>query len=186
MYGSCGVRYFHVDDDFMYATEFSARCAIRTYDGFTYDNAYELFYDIHVENNLIGPQVGWTTDYCWGKWNLFCNSTFGIFDNHMSVWQRMWSAAATRATFASDGSTFNVRSSKDAVAFLGELRVGTAYDFSCHWRGVIAYRAVAITGLATAGRSCDNDYTDRATVAIIDSDNSVIIHGAQVGAECRY
>ena len=78
------------------------------------------------------------------------------------------------------------RSSKDAVAFLGELRVGTAYDFSCHWRGVVAYRAVAITGLATAADQLQNGYTDRATVGLIDSDNSVIVHGVQVGAECRY
>ena len=55
------------------------------------------------------------------------------------------------------------RSSKDSVAFLGELRVGTAYDISCHWRAVLAYRAVAITGLATASDQLQNDYTDRYT-----------------------
>jgi hypothetical protein len=32
----------------------------------------------------------------------------------------------------------------------------------------------------------NNAYTDRYTVGLIDSDNAVIIHGAQVGAECRY
>jgi hypothetical protein len=185
MYGSCGVRYFHVEDDFGYDSEFNPSGGIHTYDGFTYDNAYELAYDIEVKNNLVGPQVGWTSDYCWGRWNLFCNSTFGIFDNHMTSWQRMWSGGGP-VTFAGDGSTFNVRTNKDAVAFLGELRVGTAYEFSCHWRGVIAYRAVAITGMATAQDQMSNDYSNRWSVGIIDSDNSVIIHGAQVGAECRY
>ncbi len=186
MYGSCGVRYLHLDDGFTYSDEFNPAGGANTpFNGFTYDNPYELAYDVQVKNNLIGPQVGWTSDYCYGKWSLFVNSTFGIFDNHMTATQHMWSGGGDAVTLG-DGSAFNVRSNKDAVAFLGELRVGAGYDISCHWRGVIAYRAVAITGLATASSQLNNDYMDHATVAIIDSDNSTIIHGAQVGAECRY
>src|SRR4029079_5148465 len=116
----------------------------------------------------------------------FCNSTFGIFDNHMSDWQRMFDGTGTYATFAADGSTYNLRTSKDAVAFLGELRVGAAYDISCHWRGVVAYRAVAISGLATASDQLQNDYSDRWSAGTVDSDNAVVIHGVQIGAECRY
>ncbi len=190
MYGSCGVRYFRLDDDFMYATEFgewnTGAYDQTGYNGYTYDSSNELFYDVQVDNKLVGPQVGWTTDYCWGKWNLFCNSTFGIFNNHMNSTQQMWSGGGGEVRFTGDGSTFNVRSSKDSVAFLGELRVGTAYEISCHWRAVVAYRAVALTGLATASAQLQSDYTNSASVGLIDSDNSVIIHGAQVGAECRY
>ena len=173
MYGSCGVRYFRIDDDFLYGT---------------YANATELTYDVQVDNSLIGPQVGWTTDYCWGKWNLFCNSTFGIFNNHMGVWQGMYDSTGTYATYNNNGSAsdFNTRSSKDSVAFLGELRVGTAYEITCNWRAVVAYRAVAISGVATSVDQMPNDYSDSSYVGIIDSDNSIIIHGVQVGAECRY
>lgn len=181
MYGSCGVRYFHVNDDFLYGSE------SQVYDGVAaaYGPSSWLNNNINVKNDLVGPQVGWTSDYCWGKWNLFLNSTFGIFDNHSSVWQRVQDENGNWATFQ-DGSNMNVRSNKDSVAFLGELRVGAAYDFTCHWRGVIGYRAVAISGLATAAEQLQNSYTDRSTVGLIDSDNSVIVHGAQVGAECRY
>jgi hypothetical protein len=185
MYGSCGVRYFRLDDDFLYGTEFNPGGAHPVYDGFGSGDAYELFHDIQVENNLVGPQVGWTSDYCCGRWNFFLNSTFGIFNNHMSVWQRMYDGAGTSATF-SDGSTYNIRENKNAVAFLGELRAGTAYDFSCHWRGVLAYRAVALTGVATADAQLHDAYSDRWTAGLIDSDNSVVIHGVQIGAECRY
>jgi hypothetical protein len=180
MYGSCGVRYFHVNDDFLYGSD------SETYNGATWDANPWVNNTINVKNDLVGPQVGWTSDYCWGKWNLFLNSTFGIFDNHSSVWQRVQDENGNWATFHQDGSNMNVRSSKDSVAFLGELRVGAAYDFTCHWRGVIGYRAVAISGLATAAEQLQNSYTDRSTVGLIDSDNSVIVHGAQVGAECRY
>ena len=180
MYGSCGVRYFHVTDEFMYGSD------SEVYDGSAWSAPSSLNYNIDVKNDLVGPQVGWTSDYCYGKWNLFCNSTFGIFDNHQSVWSRMNDGNGNWARFTQDGSSFNVRTSKDSVAFLGELRVGTAYDITCHWRGVIAYRALALTGVATAADQMTNAYTDRATVGIISSDNSMIIHGAQVGVECRY
>jgi hypothetical protein len=180
MYGSCGVRYFSIDDDFMYGTQ------SEVYDGAAYGPAQWMDHYIDVENDLIGPQIGWTTDYCCGKWNVFCNSTFGIFNNHSSVWQRMRDEDGNWARFVQDGSTYNIRSSKDSVAFLGELRVGTAYDITCNWRGVIAYRAIAITGVATSDEQLKANYADRYTAALIDSDNSVIVHGVQVGAECRY
>ena len=173
MYGSCGVRYFRVDDDFLYGT---------------YANSTELTHDVQVDNTLLGPQIGWTSDYCIGRWNLFCNSTFGIFNNHMSVRQSMYDATGVYAQYNSNGSPtdYNVRSSKDSVSFLGELRVGTAYDISCHWRGVLAYRAIAITGVATSLDQFSEEYSDSSLVGIIDSDNSLVIHGVQVGAECRY
>jgi putative beta barrel porin BBP7 len=179
MYGSCGVRYFHVADDLLYGTDF------QEFGGGAYGATTTLNNNVEVKNNLVGPQVGWTSDYCWHKWNLFCNSTFGIFDNHQSVWQWMRDDTGNYATYQ-NGSNMNVRSNKDSVAFLGELRLGAAYDITCHWRGVVAYRALALTGVATASDQLSNLNTDQATTGIIQSDNSMIIHGVQVGAECRY
>ncbi len=190
-YGSCGVRYFRIDDDFAYDTEFlewvGGAPDQAAYNGFTYDNSNELCYDIQIENNLIGPQFGWTSNYCVGcKWNFFCNSTFGIFNNHMTQFQRMWSGGGGTVQFAGTGESFTVRSSKDRVAFLGELRVGGSYDVTCHWRGVLAYRAVALTGIATSVGQIPDQFSSRADVANINSDNSMIVHGLQTGVECRY
>jgi len=179
MYGSCGVRYFHVADNLLYGSE------SEVYNSGAWGPDSWLNNNVEVKNDLIGPQVGWTSDYCWHRWNLFCNSTFGIFDNHQSVWQWMRDENGNYAHYQ-DGSNMNVRSNKDSVAFLGELRVGTAYDFTCHWRGVIAYRALAITGVATSSDQLSNLNTDQATTGLINSDNSIIIHGVEVGAECRY
>jgi hypothetical protein len=190
-YASCGVRYFRIDDDFAYDTEFAeydgAAYDQPAYNGFTYDNSNELCYDVQVENNLIGPQVGWTTNYCVGcRWNFFCNSTFGVFENHMTHYQRMWTGGDGTIRFAGTGDTFSVRSSKDDIAFLGELRLGGSYDFTCHWRGVLAYRAVALTGVATSVDQIPEQYSSYEDVAEINSDNSIIIHGLQTGVECRY
>jgi hypothetical protein len=187
MYGSCGVRYFRTDDEFSYDTEYA------TYDGTTYDHTYdgwngdawELCYDIDIENNLIGPQVGWTTNYCIGcRWNLFCNSTFGVFDNQINQDQRVWGSGAVQ--FANSQQSGVVISKKNDVAFLGELRLGGSYDFSCHWRGVLAYRALGMSGIATSVGQIPDNFSDRADIAQINSDSSMIIHGVQIGTECRY
>jgi len=192
MYGSCGVRWFHIHDYLDYGTEYGVY-DIGTgdydqtdFDHFTFDNTNELIYQVDVKNDLVGPQLGWTNDYCYGKWDLFLNSTFGIFDNHITSHQRMWSGGDGPVRFASDGSAFDVSSHKDQVSFLGELRVGAAYQFACHWRAVGAYRAVAITGLATASDQMQNDFSNKESVQMINSDSSTIIHGVQIGAECRY
>ena len=67
MYGSCGVRYFRIDDDFSYDTEFDVPGDGHVYDGFSgVADLNELCYDVNIENNLIGPQVGWTSNYCIG------------------------------------------------------------------------------------------------------------------------
>jgi hypothetical protein len=192
MYGSCGVRYFRVDDDFMYATEFASWSGGVSdqptgFDGWSYDDDNELFYDIQVENHLVGPQVGWTMNYAYGcKWNFFANSTFGVFNNYIEHDQRMWSGGGGTVRFNQDQSTFNVSSDKDDISFLGELRLGGSYDISCNWRAVAAYRAVAIAGIATSTEQIPSDFTNSEWIAIIDSDSSVIVHGVQVGAECRY
>jgi hypothetical protein len=191
MYGSCGVRYFRADDDFMYATEFNEWDAgapdQAVYNGFTFDNSNELFYTIDVENHLAGAQVGWSMNYCVASdWNFFCNSTFGMFNNHINHSQRMYGGGDGTVRFIGDGSTFVVNSDKDDIAFLGELRVGGSFDVTCNWRAVAAYRAVAIAGLATSTDQIPDDFTNREYVAIIDSDSSMIVHGVQLGVECRY
>jgi hypothetical protein len=145
-----------------------------------------LFYDVQVDNNLVGPQLGWTMNYCHCKWNLFMNSTFGVFANQIEHMQAMWSGGGGTVRFAHSGEDFYVESDKTDISFLGELRLGGSYDITCNWRAVAAYRAVAVTGIATSTDQIPDDFTNAEWVAIIDSDNSLIVHGVQVGAECRY
>jgi len=191
MYGSCGVRYFRAEDEFNYASEFNGGTQPGGFDGWSYNDDNELYYDIEVENQLLGPQLGWTMNYCYSRWNFFANSTFGVFGNHIEHDQRMWSGGGGAVYFydpatGGTGRQFDVESDKDDIAFLGELRLGGSYDFSCHWRGVLAYRAVAISGIANSTDQIPTDFTNAEWVAIIDSDNSMIVHGLQTGVECRY
>lgn len=193
MYGSCGVRYFRIDDDLSYDTEFGVYSAgSSSYsqsmpDGYTMDNGNELYYDINVDNNLIGPQLGWTACYAVGcRWNFFLNNTFGIFDNHINVDHRVWSGGGGPIRFVNNSGEFPNGDSKDRVAFLGELRAGGSYDISCHWRAIAAYRVVAMTGIATAVGQFPSNFSDHDEVICINDNDSLVVHGLQLGAECRY
>ena len=93
MYGSCGVRYFHVDDDLAYATESSRNVSIRRLTAPA--TLTSCSNGIQVKNDLIGPQVGWTSDYCWGKWNLFCNTRSASSTTTRAFGNGCWTTTAT-------------------------------------------------------------------------------------------
>lgn len=187
--GLCGIRYFRVDDDFESATEWGtdAGGAYGNYDGW-YNGANELFHDIQVENHLVGFQLG--ANMCYNvscKSNLFWDTNFGLYNNHINHYQRMYNPfSGNYAEFSQENRNFVVQSDKNDIAFLGEMRLGGTYDFSCHCRGVLAYRAVAISGLALSTDQIGDEYSNWGDTARIDSDGSIIIHGVQVGVECRY
>lgn len=189
--GLCGVRYVRLDDDFQYATKFieydGADWQPAAYSPFDAQSDNELFYNVSVDNHLTGFQFGGLMNYCVAcKWNFFCDTNFGLYGNHIVSDQRLWSGGGGTVRFINGQWDAAVSSDKDDVSFMGEMRLGGSYDFNCHWRGVLAYRALAITGVALSTEQMPLDFADAETVGVIDSDSSIIIHGVQAGAEFRY
>jgi hypothetical protein len=186
----CGFRYLRVDDDFEYATMWGIMdgAGVVTPPAFTpWDGLdSELFYDINVDNNLTGFQLGGNMNYCVScRSNLFWNSNFGLYNNHITSRQRVYGELGP-ATWTQSGQNAIVRSNKDDIAFVGEMLIGGSYDISCHWRASLAYRAVAVSGLALSGDQMPEDFANEPQTVLIDSDGSIIIHGVQAGIECRY
>jgi hypothetical protein len=186
----CGVRYLRIDDDFEYATMWGTDDGTGTitppaytpWDGLD----SELFYDINVDNHLTGFQLGANMNYCVScRCNAFWYTNFGVYNNHVNSYQRVYGELGP-ATWTQSGEDATVRSDKDDVAFVGEILVGGSYDFSCHWRGILAYRAVAVSGVALSVDQMPESFANEQQVALIDSDGSIIIHGVLAGAECRY
>ncbi len=179
----CGIRYFHIDDQFEMDTN------DYTYNGGGWvDTSYgwDLFDDTHLENHLAGFQLGMNMNYCVAcRWNLFADSTFGLYNNHMTMYRRVYGPTGY-AQFIQEGRDARINSTKDDLSFLGELRLGGSYDISCNWRAVLAYRAVAITGVGLASGQIASDMSNWSEAARINSDSSIIIHGVQAGVECRY
>ena len=79
----CGIRFFRIDDDFRFSDQFYVSTAgVAGPDG-------SIVYDRSVDDLLSGFQWGGDMNYCVGcRWNFFCDSAFGIYDNHMSVFQQ--------------------------------------------------------------------------------------------------
>jgi hypothetical protein len=184
----CGFRYMRLDDDFEYATMWATDAGgVLTPPAYTpWDGEGELYYDIEVDNELVGFQLGANMNYCVScKCNVFWNSSFGMYNNDIEVYQRVYGEFGP-ATWTQSGADAVVRASKDDVAFAGELLVGTSYNFTCNCRGILAYRAIAISGVGLSVDQIPEDFANEAEVALVDSNGSLIIHGVQVGAEWRY
>ncbi len=184
----CGFRYLRVDDDFEYATMWATDAGgVLTPPAYTpWDGEGELYYDVQVDNEMVGFQLGANMNYAIScKCNVFWNSTFGMYNNHIEVYQRVYGDLGP-ATWTQSGADAVVNADKDDVAFAGELLVGTSYNFTCNCRGILAYRAIAVSGIGLSVDQMPEDFANEAEVALVDSNGSLIIHGVQIGTEWRY
>jgi hypothetical protein len=176
-----GGRYFKFDEFLQFASvsagnEFGSAGGVN-----------EAYLDLDVENNLYGVQIGgradWRVHHCW---RVFAGTKVGVFYNDIDFGARLYRGDGALATFATTGNTFDLRAGKDDVSMMGQIDLGLAWDFTRHWSANIGYRAVGITGLALADDqipaflAAEADWTD------IDSNGSMILHGAFAGLEFRY
>ncbi len=183
MSGTLGVRYFRLDEGFSFESE--------NEDGiFGNDPSDEFLYNVDVENNLIGVQIGGRADYGWtDRFSLFADTKFGLFANYMSQQQLAMLGDGTRAQINNgpfNGNDWDIDSDKTDISFLGEMRLGGAYQITPHWRAVGAYRAVAISGLALSTEQIPINFGDFGGADRIDSNGSLILHGVQIGVEAVY
>jgi len=177
----CGIRYLRFNESLLFAAD-ANDFAITFEDD-------ELFYDIDIDNDLIGFQVGNEAQY-----NLSDRCAFnfgiklGIFNNHIDhvsqIGGNLGLATINNGPF--NGAAYYVDSSKDDVAFLGEVNLGAEYCFHRNWTAIAGYRAMAITGVALPAEQIYPDLRGINDVAIIDSNSSVILHGAYAGLEYNW
>jgi len=193
--GLLGIRYLNLDESFQWATMFTTVDGTgnpnagepTAYTSFPTDDDNNLFYDINTENNLIGFQFGGNVNYAVGcKWTLFCDSNLGIYNNHVQADHRVWSGGGGTVRFVNGGGDAVVSNSKDDVAFLGECRLGAAYQLTCNARLTAAYRVIGVSGVALAVEQIASDYSNAAHVGYIDNNDSIILHGVQLGAEFKF
>lgn len=185
-YGRCldvgliaGVRYFRFDEGFQYASSDGSPV-------FGVDPANEAYYDIDVENHLIGVQIGANATYNVGRrFRLRGTPKIGVYNNHVAQMQRIYNAQGTATVGPGNplaGQAYDIHTSKDDVSFLAELDLGFDYQATRHWSVNAGYRAVAMTGVALATHQIPRNFADIPGAQDIDNDQSLILHGAYVGA----
>lgn len=170
-----GFRYFKFDEYMRYFAFNSA----------PYPSA--LSYDISTQNELVGFQLGGRTNYqlkrCW-SFNL--GTKVGIYNNRISHMQRIIDDMGAYGVINSGpyaATDYNFTSSKEDVSFIGEIDMGMSYQFSQCARLNFGYRAIAITGLALVPNQIPYNWTDQMEINRINSNGSLILHGAYAGLE---
>lgn len=135
-----GVRYFRFDEAMFFHAESAADA---------------LCYDLQVDNNLIGFQLGGRLDY-WIRenWRLYAGSKLGLCGNHIrqnqSIYNSNGYAWVNDVNSPWFGQEYCAHNSRTRTSFLGELDVGTSYQFSRRWSAYAGYRAIAATGVRSA------------------------------------
>jgi hypothetical protein len=181
---TAGVRYFRFDEDFLYSSD-----PIDT--SFT-GAAEEVHYNIDVENNLIGFQVGGRADYCLSRClSLFADTKVGIYGNHISHRSSIY--GANGQAFVADplspyfGQDVDIASSKDDFAMIGDLSIGANLCLGPCWSVNAGYRAVAVNGVALTTSQVPVDFIGALdSIRAVDSSGSLILHGAFLGVDYCY
>ncbi|MEQ8784982.1 MAG: BBP7 family outer membrane beta-barrel protein [Pirellulaceae bacterium] len=173
-----GFRYFRFED----GLEFASDPLDTTFSG----AAPEIYYNVDVDNNLFGFQLGGNGEvYLTQRFSLDLGAKFGLFGNHVNHSQSIGGSAglATINNGPFLGQAYNVNSQTDTVSFLGEMRAGMNYQITNHWRLLGGYRAVGVTGLALTTNQIPMDLRGLNDVNAVDTNGSLILHGAYAGAE---
>lgn len=168
-----GVRWFRFDDRLIFGSvsggnEFGS-------DG----GSHEAYLNTRVVNNLIGAQIGARADF-WltQRLRLFARPSIGLYGNDLSHRSHLYSGDGLEG--------FDIRSTKTDVSMMGQIDLGGAFQITQRWSLYGAYRAVGIAGVALADSQIPFFLADAAEFADIDSNGSVIIHGAVMGAQFNF
>ncbi|MCB9939847.1 MAG: BBP7 family outer membrane beta-barrel protein [Planctomycetaceae bacterium] len=176
-----GVRYFRFDEGLLFASDANDLQITYAPD--------EIFYNIDIENHLLGFQVGNEAQYCVSdRLTADLGVKLGLFSNRINHISEIGGAlgVATINNGPFLGQQYYVESSKNDVAFLGEVNLGLRYCFNCNWTGTIGYRALAITGVAVASDQIYPDLRGINDVENIDSSRALILHGGYAGLEYNW
>ncbi len=170
-----GFRWFQFDEDFSYRT-------------YTPQAGYpaRMDYDLDVNNLLLGAQIGGRTEMCLtDRIRMTAGTKLGIFNNHVES-EQFITDTMTLSQIASGpyaGTDYSFMDDKNDIAFLGELNLGMLYMISRNTRLNIGYRAVGVSGVALALDQIPSDFTYIPAIRDINSNGSLLLHGAYFGLE---
>ena len=178
-----GVRYFRFNDDFLFASLQSGG----TWGG---DGSDEAYLHERIENHLVGGQIGAEAAYRLGRTvRLVAAPKLGIFNNHTRSQFDLYRGDGVLATpTAASGvvGTYPVRSSDDSFSMLGQIDLTAEWEFCPNWTAFVGYRLVGATGIGLADNQIPIYVVDIPEIARIDTNGSLIVHGAMVGLKVAF
>ena len=174
-----GFRFFRFNESFIYASADQAPAL-------GLNPAGDAYYNVKVENNLIGLQLGCRAEYRVGcNVGLYAEPRFGIFWNHIDHEQNLVTGDGIVATDLA-GRPFAIDSEKDDFATIGQLDLGVSYQLGCRLTTYLGYRLVALSGVALTTDQIPQYMSDLVGIENIDSNGHVFLHGIQGGVTWRF
>jgi hypothetical protein len=175
-----GIRYFRFSEGLTWE-QFANSAGIPA--GFS----DEAITHVDVQNNLVGFQIGSYMNYrlC-RRWSVFAVPKVGIFGNHIVGHNQMALADGMPATFDANGDELNFHNSANVFSMLASIDVGFNWAFNRNWSWIGGYRAVAVTGVALGDNQIPPFFADESGWQTINTNGSLILHGAFTGLEARF
>lgn len=188
-FGACGRNNFELFGGFRW---FQFDEAMR-YAAFSSAPGYpaQFNYDVDVQNQLLGSQFGGRIERCVSsRLRLTGGLGLGIYNNSITHTQRMFEqAGGTDARIWSgpfSGQDYDCASTKNDIAMMGEMNAGIYWLFSQNVRFNAGYRALGVTGVALSPDQIPYNFTDVNDIHRVNSNGSLILHGAYAGFQVCY
>lgn len=179
-----GVRFFRFDERLVFG---SLDLGYNWGDG---GGQYEAYLRDSIKNTLVGGQIGANVSYQIApNLQLLVGPRFGIYNNRIqNDFQAVRGDDVVANPTAASGvtGTYPVRSSKDVVAFMGQLDVALNCQLTQHWGGFLGYRVMAVTGVGLADNQIPTYVVDIPEIANIDTNGDLVLHGAFAGVVCNF
>lgn len=176
-----GMRYFRFNDDFALLSD----DADIVFNG----GVDEVTYDLRTQNDLLGFQLGGGLSYrLWKNLSVFGMAKAGLYGVNARQEQFLGgtNGLAVVNTGAFTGQVYDIHAASTDLAMLGQMDLGGSWQISQRWSAQIAYRFVGIGGVALVNDQIPNDFTNLAQAREINTNGSVILHGAFIGATYAY
>lgn len=175
---SHGFRWFQIEDDMELAFNV---------DGTPGYGAGDIYDSVEVENNLFGYQFGGRLTYCLGRrLDLNIGGKIGLYGNRAELRHELGTETqvAYRTGVATD--LIATESSDTVLATLGELDLGLGYRVNQAWTIRGGYRALGVTGVATAPDAFPENFSSVASASRVHADGSYLLHGGYVGLDFNW
>ncbi len=144
------------------------------------DAVAAALYDVDVNNNLYGAQLGARIRSFHGKWGWEITKKIGVYGNDESQRQQIIDELGVNDVLFRTASA-----SGEDVAFVTDLSASVVYHVSRHCGLRCGYNLLWIDGVALAANQLDfNDLIDSGT-SLRDGDDT-FLHGLHVGFEVNW
>jgi hypothetical protein len=172
-----GFRYIQFTEDWLFTTDNAET---------VFDNdASELNYEVDLDNNLYGFQLGVGLDYCvTEKFQAYALAKFGVYFNDIQHRQAIYGPLGNGTLNTGDfaGQDYVIDDSDVDLAFAGQMDLGGRYAISDNWSVDFGWRLLALSGVAiTEDNVAQGNFQNVLGISDTQTTGSLLLHGGYAG-----